>query len=107
MTPPSVPTIIADPINDNTNIVDAGASCYGGLVKGKGGKWEEYRDRTIPMLHWLEVCVPLLRLRHSFLILMARRMADSAGIFYLGTYDTQRRAPIRAPYPIRTNSAYH
>ena len=47
---PSVPILTTDLIDNHTNIVDAGTSCYGGLVKGKGGEWEECTGRTMPIL---------------------------------------------------------
>ncbi|KAH8984242.1 dynein light intermediate chain-domain-containing protein [Lactarius akahatsu] len=49
-----VPIIVActkaDLIDDNTDLVGAGASGMGGMVKGKGGEWEERTDGIMQIL---------------------------------------------------------
>jgi hypothetical protein len=69
----SVPTIVArtkaDLIDEHTNLIGAGVSGVRGIVKGKGGQWEERRRDCSDTAHnLLKMCVSFL---HSFLILMA------------------------------------
>ncbi|KAN0140374.1 Dynein light intermediate chain (DLIC) domain containing protein [Lactarius tabidus] len=49
-----IPIIVActkaDLIDDNTDLVGAGASGMGGMVKGKGGEWEERTDGIMQIL---------------------------------------------------------
>ncbi|KAF8258590.1 hypothetical protein EI94DRAFT_1774165 [Lactarius quietus] len=59
----------ADLIDDNTDLVGAGASGMGGMVKGKGDEWEERTDGIMQILR--AIC--------------------------LKSDDTQRSPPIRAP----------
>jgi dynein light intermediate chain 1 len=61
----------ADLIDDNTDLIGAGVSGMGGMVKGKGGEGEEHRhrqDHADTAHNLLEMCVSQL---HSFPILMA------------------------------------
>ena len=49
-----VPIIVActkaDLIDDNSDIVGTGAAGMGGMVKGKGGEWEERTDSIMQVL---------------------------------------------------------
>ena len=49
-----VPIIVtctkADLIDDNSDIVGTGAAGMGGMVKGKGGEWEERTDAIMQVL---------------------------------------------------------
>jgi hypothetical protein len=67
-----VPIIVActkaDLIDDNTDLVGAGASGMGGMVKGKGDEWEERTDGIMQILRTICLkcaCAPHLRLFHS------------------------------------------
>ena len=83
-----VPIIVActkaDLIDDNTDLVGAGASGMGGMVKGKGGEWEERTDGIMQILRTicLKCAFALLHELPHFLILMVRRIADGASLFY-------------------------
>ena len=103
-----VPIIVActkaDLIDDNTDLVGAGASGMGGMVKGKGGEWEERTDGIMQILRTICLkCACHFFIRFSFSWRGRRRkplLHDSAAD------DTQRPAPIHAPCPICTPSAF-
>jgi hypothetical protein len=99
-----IPIIVActkaDLIDDNTDLVGAGASGMGGMVKGKGGEWEERTDGIMQILRTICLkCACHSFIRFSFSWRGRRRkplLHDTAA------NDTQRTAPIRAAYPICT-----
>ncbi|KAN0140377.1 hypothetical protein V8E53_001586 [Lactarius tabidus] len=86
-------------IDDHTNLVSAGVSGMGGMVKGKGGEWEERRrdpaDTVLRTIRLKCAC-------HIFILFSSswhdrRRKPPSHDT---ATDDTQRLTPIRAPCPI-------
>ena len=103
-----VPIIVActkaDLIDDNTDLVGAGASGMGGMVKGKGGEWEERTDGIMHILRTICLkCACHFFIPFSFSWRVQRRkplLHDTA------TDNTQRLAPIRAPCPICTPSPF-
>ncbi|KAF8264082.1 hypothetical protein EI94DRAFT_1739241 [Lactarius quietus] len=68
-------------IADNTDLVGAGASGTGGIVKGKRSEWDEHTDGIMLMLR--AIC------------------------FKITTNNTEHPAPIRASCPICATSACH
>jgi len=70
----------ADLIDDNSDIVGTGAAGMGGMVKGKGGEWEERTDSIMQVLR--TICLKCT----WFAIWRSRyadgRSTDGAGLFY-------------------------
>ncbi|KAA1473378.1 dynein 1 light intermediate chain [Dentipellis sp. KUC8613] len=107
-----VPIIVtctkADLIDDNNDLV-AGASGMGGMVKGKGGEWEERTDGIMQVLR--TICLKygaglfyttqqpatLQVLRHYALHLLFIPPAPSAGL----SSPTEPTAPVRNPFPFQ------
>lgn len=92
----------ADLIDDNSDIAGVGASGMGGMVKGKGGEWEERTDGVMQVLR--TIC---LKCRLFFEILHA--VSDIIGCRWRGSvlYFTSPRngfssAPICPPLPLRS-----
>ncbi|TFY50288.1 hypothetical protein EVG20_g11608 [Dentipellis fragilis] len=107
-----VPIIVtctkADLIDDNNDLV-AGASGMGGMVKGKGGEWEERTDGIMQVLR--TICLKygaglfyttqqpatLQVLRHYALHLLFIPPAPSPGL----SSPTEPTAPARNPFPFQ------
>jgi hypothetical protein len=95
-----VPIIVActkaDLIDDNTDLVGAGASGMGGMVKGKGGEWEERTDGIMQILRTicLKCAYHFKFFLHSFLILMAWQTAQASF--------TPRRSQRHSTYCVNT-----
>ena len=79
-----VPVIVtctkADLIDDNSDIVGAGAAGMGGMVKGKGGEWEERTDSIMQVLR--TVCLKCMWFALPLLPRADKWSADGAGLFY-------------------------
>jgi len=79
-----VPIIVvctkADLIDDNNDLVGAGASGMGGMVKGKGDEWEERTDGIMQILRTVCLkCTPRSIHLFSFPLISS---TDGAGLFY-------------------------
>jgi dynein cytoplasmic 1 light intermediate chain len=66
-----VPIIVvctkADLIDDNNDLVGAGASGMGGMVKGKGDEWEERTDGIMQILRTVCLqCTPPVLISFHF-----------------------------------------
>ena len=79
-----VPIIVActkaDLIDDNTDLVGAGASGMGGMVKGKGGEWEERTTGSCSYRVKFSQNVRLTSYSSSF-VSRSHSVADGAGLF--------------------------
>ncbi|TFY82754.1 hypothetical protein EWM64_g1248 [Hericium alpestre] len=108
-----VPIIVtctkADLIDENNDIVGAGTSGMGGMVKGKGGEWEERTDGIMQVLR--TICLKygaglfyttpqpttLQVLRQYALHVLFLPLAPSPGL----SSPTEPVAPIRNPFPFQ------
>ncbi|KZT05638.1 uncharacterized protein LAESUDRAFT_714862 [Laetiporus sulphureus 93-53] len=108
-----VPVIVActkaDLIDENNNILGTGASGMGGMVKGKGGEWEERTDGVMQVLR--TICLKygaglfytsllpdtLQILRQYALHLVFMPPAPSPGI----SSPIEPTAPVRNPFPFQ------
>lgn len=79
-----VPIIVtctkADLIDDNSDIVGTGAAGMGGMVKGKGGEWEERTDSIMQVLR--TICLKCTQFATSRSLSPDGRGTDGAGLFY-------------------------
>ncbi|KII95256.1 hypothetical protein PLICRDRAFT_34097 [Plicaturopsis crispa FD-325 SS-3] len=99
----------ADLIDDNNDLVGTGASGMGGMVKGKGGAWEERTDAVMQILR--TICLKygaalfyttplpatLQVLRQYALHLLFAPPAPSPGL----SSGTDAPTPIRNPFPFQ------
>lgn len=108
-----VPIIVActkaDLIDENNDVIGAGTSGMGGMVKGKGGEWEERTDGVMQVLR--TVCLKygaglfyttplpdtLQVLRQYALHLLFMPPASSPGF----SSGTEAPAPVRNPFPFQ------
>lgn len=70
----------ADLIDDNSDIVGTGAAGMGGMVKGKGGEWEERTDSIMQVLR--TICLKCAWLAVLPTRYTDERSTDGAGLFY-------------------------
>ena len=64
----------ADLIDDNSDIAGVGASGMGGMVKGKGGEWEERTDGVMQVLRTICLkCRHFLKFLHAVSEIIRRR----------------------------------
>lgn len=80
-----VPIIVActkaDLIDEGNDVIGAGASGMGGMVKGKGGEWEERTDSIMQILR--TICLKCTRpFPISFSFTRLKLFVDGAGLFY-------------------------
>ncbi len=82
--PAGVPIIVvctkADKIDEEADIIGAGASGMGGMVKGKGGEWEERTDGVMQILR--TICLKCAYLRCCRKSRIFTLVVDGAGLFY-------------------------
>jgi Dynein light intermediate chain (DLIC) len=92
----------ADLIDDNSDIAGVGASGMGGMVKGKGGEWEERTDGVMQVLR--AICLKcrlfLEFLRASSEVIHSLQMAQLCSILHLSL----RRFQFYANTPFTSSS---
>lgn len=79
-----VPIVVAciktDLIDENNDLVDASVSGMGGMVKGKGGEWEECTDGIMQILH--TICLKCTSPSCTFLSDDTNIPEDGASLFH-------------------------
>lgn len=70
----------ADLIDEGNDVIGAGASGMGGMVKGKGGEWEERTDAVMQVLR--TICLKCMDLFNSIYLLSSPAFVDGAALFY-------------------------
>ena len=92
----------ADLIDDNNDIAGAGAAGMGGMVKGKGGEWEERTDGIMQVLRTICLrCTFAVKIKqsiHSF-----RFRWRISVLYYSATCDSASAAAIRTTYAFHTS----
>jgi len=81
-----VPVVVvctkADLIDDNNDLVGAGSSGMGGMVKGKGDEWEERTDAIMQILRTVCLKCTCPNNRRNSFISSIWPLTDGAGLFY-------------------------
>lgn len=94
----------ADLIDDNSDIAGVGASGMGGMVKGKGGEWEERTDGVMQVLRTICLkCRLLLKFLHMVSD-VSRCRWRSPVLYFTSPYDGRSSTSIRPPLPLHSKS---
>ena len=92
----------ADLIDDNNDIAGAGAAGMGGMVKGKGGEWEERTDGIMQVLRTICLrCMFLAMSIQAIIYLTVFRWRISI-LYHPSTRNTANITAIRSPYVVHT-----
>jgi hypothetical protein len=104
-----VPVVVvctkADLIEDTNDLVGAGSSGMGGMVKGKGDEWEERTDAIMQILRTVCLkCACPIDLCNSFIfIYLAHYRWRRPFLHNTATSNTQCLTPVRAAHPFHTS----
>jgi len=92
----------ADLIDDNSDIAGVGASGMGGMVKGKGGEWEEQTDGVMQVLRTICLkCRLFLEILHAVSEIIGCRWCGSV-LYITSPCDGCSSASICPPLPLRS-----
>jgi hypothetical protein len=96
----------ADLIDENNDLVGAGTSGMGGMVKGKGGEWEERTDSVMQILRTIGLKCAHLGLRHLSGCKLTRTSIRWRGVVLHNpsTGNVASSQAIRIASPLRTSS---
>lgn len=105
-----VPVVVvctkADLIDDTNDLVGAGSSGMGGMVKGKGDEWEERTDAIMQILRTVCLkctCPNLMVVTIVSFIYLAHYRWRRPFLHNAATGDTECLTPVRTAYPFHSS----
>ena len=92
----------ADLIDENSDIAGVGSSGMGGMVKGKGGEWEERTDGVMQVLRTICLkCRLFFEILYTVSNIIGCRWRGSV-LYFTSPRDGFSSAPICPPLPLRS-----